>query len=254
MKMKIKRFTNEGRKEWIKLYREIFISIDKQTPNRRSAKEGIEKGYNKNLQKKIELLKKDNTLSTPVDGAQDLDLKDYKNSYELGSALDTSLKNISYKDLFDDLNLWDCLSLNLFDKIFVPGKIKGFIPYRYVVDVDRNNSMRHLVRGPWWAVNRYGENAKIFTYTEVYQQNDFFEQFVKVNSLRELKVIAEVCMRLYFDKENNRSIPGTSKGTRGGFARLRDKISHYNKIKFLWNMNTNEIIDMLPSEFDKYKI
>ena len=254
MKMKIKRFTNEGRKEWIKLYREIFISIDKQTPNRRSAKEGIEKGYNKNLQKKIELLKKDNTLSTPVDGAQDLALKDYKNSYELGSALDTSLKNISYKDLFDDLNLWDCLSLNLFDKIFVPGKIKGFIPYRYVVDVDRNNSMRHLVRGPWWAVNRYGENAKIFTYTEVYQQNDFFEQFVKVNSLRELKVIAEVCMRLYFDKENNRSIPGTSKGTRGGFARLRDKISHYNKIKFLWNMNTNEIIDMLPSEFDKYKI
>ncbi len=254
MKMKIKRFTNEGRKEWIKLYREIFISIDKQTPNRRSAKEGIEKGYNKNLQKKIELLKKDNTLSTPVDGAQDLDLKDYKNSYELGSALDTSLKNISYKDLFDDLNLWDCLSLNLFDKIFVPGKIKGFMPYRYVVDVDRNNSMRHLVRGPWWAVNRYGENAKIFTYTEVYQQNDFFEQFVKVNSLRELKVIAEVCMRLYFDKENNRSIPGTSKGTRGGFARLRDKISHYNKIKFLWNMNTNEIIDMLPSEFDKYKI
>jgi|TARA_B100001093_G_scaffold361424_1_gene346144 hypothetical protein len=252
--MKIKRFTNEGRKEWIKLYREIFISIDKQTPNRRSAKEGIEKGYNKNLQKKIELLKKDNTLSTPVDGAQDLDLKDYKNSYELGSALDTSLKNISYKDLFDDLNLWDCLSLNLFDKIFVPGKIKGFMPYRYVVDVDRNNSMRHLVRGPWWAVNRYGENAKIFTYTEVYQQNDFFEQFVKVNSLRELKVIAEVCMRLYFDKENNRSIPGTSKGTRGGFARLRDKISHYNKIKFLWNMNTNEIIDMLPSEFDKYKI
>ena len=254
MKMKIKRFTNEGRKEWIKLYREIFISIDKQTPNRRSAKEGIEKGYNKNLQKKIELLKKDNTLSTPVDGAQDLDLKDYKNSYELGCALDTSLKNISYKDLFDDLNLWDCLSLNLFDKIFVPGKIKGFMPYRYVVDVDRNNSMRHLVRGPWWAVNRYGENAKIFTYTEVYQQNDFFEQFVKVNSLRELKVIAEVCMRLYFDKENNRSIPGTSKGTRGGFARLRDKISHYNKIKFLWNMNTNEIIDMLPSEFDKYKI
>ena len=254
MMMKIRRFTNEGRKEWIKLYREIFISIDKNTPNRRSAKEGIEKGYNKNLQKKVELLKKDKSFSEEISNSEELNLKDYKNSYELGNALDTSLKNISYKDLFDDLNLWDCLSLNLFDKIFVPGKIKGFMPYRYVVDVDRNNSMRHLVRGPWWAVNRYGENAKIFTYTEVYQQNDFFEQFVKVNSLRELKVIAEVCMRLYFDKENNRSIPGTSKGTRGGFARLRDKISHYNKIKFLWNMNTNEIIDMLPSEFDKYKI
>ena len=61
-------------------------------------------------------------------------------------------------------------------------------------------------------------------------------------------------MKLYYDEENNRSIPGTSKGTRGGFARLRDKISHFNKIKFLWKMSTEEIIDMLPSEFDKYKI
>ena len=254
MMMKIRRFTNEGRKEWIKLYREIFISIDKNTPNRRSAKEGIEKGYNKNLQKKVELLKKDKSFSEEVSNSEELNLKDYKNSYELGFSLNAALKNIPYKDLFNDLNLWDCLSLNLFDKIFVPGKIKGFMPYRYVVDVDRNNSMRHLIRGPWWAVNRYGENAKIFTYTEVYQQNDFFEQFVKVNSLRELKVIAEVCMKLYYDEENNRSIPGTSKGTRGGFARLRDKISHFNKIKFLWKMSTDEIIDMLPSEFDKYKI
>ena len=59
MKMKIRRFTNEGRKEWSKLYKEIFISIDKMTPNRRSAKEGIVQGYNKDLQKKVEFLKKD---------------------------------------------------------------------------------------------------------------------------------------------------------------------------------------------------
>ena len=26
------------------------------------------------------------------------------------------------------------------------------------------------------------------------------------------------------------------------------------EIKFLWKMSTEEIIDMLPSEFDKYKI
>ena len=254
MKMKIRRFTNEGRKEWSKLYKEIFISIDKMTPNRRSAKEGIVQGYNKDLQKKVEFLKKDSSFSEEIPKAGNLEIKDYKNSYDLGCAIDAALKDIPYKDLFNDLNLWDCLSLNLFDKIFVPGKIKGFMPYRYVVDIDRNNSMRHLIRGPWWAVNRYGENAKIFTYTEVYQQNDFFEQFVKINSLRELKVIAEVCMRLYYDRENDRHIPGTSKGTKGGFPRLRDKIAHYNKIKFLWKMNTDEIIEMLPSEFDKYKI
>ena len=84
--MKIRRFTNEGRKEWIKLYREIFISIDKNTPNRRSAKEGIEKGYNKNLQKKVELLKKDKSFSEEVSNSEELNFMDYKNSYELGFA------------------------------------------------------------------------------------------------------------------------------------------------------------------------
>ena len=122
--MKIRRFTNEGRKEWIKLYREIFISIDKNTPNRRSAKEGIEKGYNKNLQKKVELLKKDKSFSEEVSNSEELNLKDYKNSYELGFSLNAALKNIPYKDLFNDLNLWDCLSLNLFDKILFQGKLK----------------------------------------------------------------------------------------------------------------------------------
>ena len=87
--MKIRRFTNEGRKEWIKLYREIFISIDKNTPNRRSAKEGIEKGYNKNLQKKVELLKKDKSFSEEVSNSEELNLKDYKNSYELGFSLNS---------------------------------------------------------------------------------------------------------------------------------------------------------------------
>ena len=108
--MKIKRFTNEGRKEWSNLYKEIFISIDKMTPNRRSAKEGIVKGYNKDLQKKVEFLKKDKLFSEDVPNAGNLEIKDYKNSYDLGCAIDLALKDIPYKDLFNDLNLWDIAS------------------------------------------------------------------------------------------------------------------------------------------------
>ena len=33
-----------------------------------------------------------------------MNLIDYKNSYELGFSLNTALKNIPYKDLFNDLN------------------------------------------------------------------------------------------------------------------------------------------------------
>ena len=30
-------------------------------------------------------------------------------------------------------------------------------------------------------------------------------------------------------------------------------MSQYSKVKFLWEMNADEIIKMLPKEFDKYR-
>ena len=71
--------------------------------------------------------------------------------------------------------------------------------------------------------------------------------------MREMKNIPEVCMKLYFDKETDRALPGVTKGKKGGFPRLRDKIGQFNKVKYLWDMKSEEIIHMLPKEFNKYK-
>ena len=39
----------------------------------------------------------------------------------------------------------------------------------------------------------------------------------------------------------------------GGFHRFRDKISQLNKVKYLWDMSADEIISLLPKEFNKFK-
>ena len=53
------------------------------------------------------------------------------------------------------------------------------------------------------------------------------------------------------------AIPGTSKSSEpdkaGIFPRLRNKISQFNKVKFIWGMDCKGIIDMLPGEFNKFK-
>ena len=151
--------------------------------------------------------------------------------------------------------MWDWLALINFEKIFVPGKIRGCASYRYCLEMDDFfSSFRHLVRGPCWAVNQYKSNARIFTCTKPYEQNDWLEQYIKISFMREMKVMSEVCMRLYYDYSREESIPATSKGTKPGiFPRLRDKMSQYSKVKFLWEMNADEIIKMLPKEFDKYR-
>ena len=101
-------------------------------------------------------------------------------------------------------------------------------------------SFRHLIRGPCWAENQFKENSKIFTHTKPYQQNDWLEQFIKVSFLREMKVMGQVCSELYFDYKKNEAIQGTSKAPgndpdkAGIFPRLRNKLSQFNKVKYLF--------------------
>ena len=253
MKIKVHRFTDEGLKKWRSLYGEIFLSIDSKVENRRSPGKAIVKGYNENLRKKISYLKDEQLLFEEVKGSKDLNIRNFKNSFEMANEINKALIDIDYSDITEDCNLWDWLSMILFDQIFVADKIGGYMEYRYVLDLDLRNKFRHLVRGPWWAVNQYQNQAKIFTCTEPYVQNDFLEQFIKIQELREMKTVPEICMKLFYDEETERAVPGTSKGKSGGFPRLRDKIAQFNKIKNLWNMSSVEIIKLLPKEFDKYK-
>ena len=58
---------------------------------------------------------------------------------------------------------------------------------------------------------------------------------------------------MYFDKKNEKYKPGTSKGKAGGLFRLRDKINQYFRVYDLWHMDAQEIIALLPKEFNQYK-
>lgn len=256
--MKIKKFTEEGHKKWVELYNEIFLSINKNVTNPRAPGDAIKKGFTKELQKKIEYLKSNNEISEELQNSDNIDpQKKFVNSYELATHIDKALSRYKYHEITNDNKLWDWLALIFFEKIFSTEKMRGYFNYRYVLDFDWRYSMRHLIRGPWWAVNRYGENGKIFTYTLTYQQNDALEQFIKVNHMREMTVVPEIAMKLYFDKKENRAIPGVFKVQKkikpGSFSRLKDKISQFSKVMNLWDMKSDEIIKMLPSEFDQFK-
>mgnify|MGYP001246559582 FL=1 len=67
MKMKIRKFTEEGHKKWVELYSEIFTSIDDKIVNRRSTTEGIKKGFNNDLKKRVKYLQNDESLSIELD-------------------------------------------------------------------------------------------------------------------------------------------------------------------------------------------
>ena len=53
--------------------------------------------------------------------------------------------------------------------------------------------------------------------------------------------------------EGTSKYPSSDKNKPGIFPRLRDKTYQFSRVKFLWGMKADEIIKMLPNEFNKYK-
>jgi hypothetical protein len=258
--MKIKKFTKEGLIQWKNFYNELFLNIKNIARDKVGPKD-IENGYNSTFKKKYKALLASDThedLSEDLDKSKNFTVKNYKNSYEMALSINNCLAEYSFKEI-DVPEVWNWLAMQLFEQIFVPGKIRGASQYRYITEEDFFLSFRHLVRGPCWAVNQFGENAKIFTCTETYVQNDFLEQFIKISHLRENKAMGEVVMKLYYDYKRDRAMEGTSKYpgknlTKPGiFPRLRDKTYQFNRVMYLWGMSADEIIKMLPKEFNTYK-
>ena len=257
--MKIKKFNSAGHEKWSSFYNEVKYEIDQVAKSPKISPQDILAGYNDTLKEKYKILKNSDDISEELVSSKEFKIKKFNNSYELASCINQCLSNYKFYEI-DISEIWDWLAMMLFDQIFVPGKIRGAAKYRYVVDIDDFfTSFRHMIRGPCWTVNQFGENARLFTHTPTYQQNDWLEQFIKVSFLREMKVMGEVCMKLYYNYKDNEAIPGTSKAPArdpdrpGIFPRLRNKLSQFNKVKYIWDMNSSEVIKMLPKEFDKYK-
>ena len=244
--MKIRKFTEQGHQEYKNLYREIFESIKNKNGN-------IKKGYTKNLKKKIKSMQ-ENFLTNSIDigASQEIKNKNFKSAYDLGVCLDNALRDLSYIKIQNDAALWDWIALFFFDQIFTE-KMRGFSEYRYILNDDWRFIFRHLTRTPWWCVQYYGEPSKLLLCEEPYKSIDWLEQFIKNREIREFKTSLELCYTMYFDKKTNSYKPGTSKGKQGGLHRLRDKLNQYFCIYDLWHMELNDIIKLLPKEFDRYK-
>ena len=259
--MKIRKFNSDGIERWRSFYSDLFMNIKSIAKGKISPNHIIE-GYSADFKKKYENLKnadKPDNLSKELDLSGDFKIKKFKHSFELATEVNRCLSKFKFYDI-DEAGVWDWIAMTLFDQIFVPGKIRGASPWRYVTDKSEfTTSFRHLIRGPCWAVNQYSENAKIFTCTKPYQQNDFLEQAIKISHIRENPAMAEVMMKLYYDYKSDYSLEGTSKypsndqNRAGIFPRLRDKTYQFSRVKFLWGMSADEILDMLPHEFNYYK-
>ncbi len=253
--MKLRKFTSEGHQKYTLLYTKIKDSINENNKN-------IEKGFSNKLKQKINDLRNDLSLSIEIPEGKILKNQKFNSSYELGLYLNDILNGCSYRDIFMDKKMWDWITLFHFEVVF-DNKMSGYNEARYILNDDWFFRNRHLIRTPWYANYTYKENSKLFLAKEPYIGSDYLEQYISHRISEFYTPSAGIAYKLYYDKIKNKPRPGYSKKfvrkknkkilVKGSLGRMFDNLNQFNQIYDLWEMSEDDVINLLPKEFDYLK-
>jgi len=153
--------------------------------------------------------------------------------------------------------LWSWLALLWFD-ILCPkdayGNRKVREASRYVCSTDYTDFYRHLVASTWDIYSTYGEKARLFLHSHLYEHNDFIEQLASRMKIFTNRSLIEVFDRLYWDNSSESPKKGAqSKNKAGSFRRLISFIKQIDLTYDLHSMSAENILELLPIEYNYWK-
>lgn len=204
--------------------------------------------------KEIKQLASDTELTEDTKLGQIDSGKIFSNRFEMGKYLS---QTISYEAHYKDSGLWAWISCLYFDQLLKPkdGEFLLGSEYRYIPENGRLRYYRHLVRMACMVYQKYGETSKIFLSIECHTHSDFVEQSQKAKMLNNQNMI-DLCQVLFYDEEKKalKSGVSTNKKQPGSFRRLVSAVTEQLYMNYdLFEMDSNKISEILPSEFEKWK-
>ncbi len=154
-------------------------------------------------------------------------------------------------------DLWSWLSYLWFDQLcpVENGSRRLKETARYICSSDYTDYYRHYVAISYDIYSIHGEaKSKLFLYGPLYLHNDFIEQFASRQNIIANSDLVEVAYRLYWDTSLDRPKRGVqSKNKPGNHRRLLKIIEQFELTYDIYSMASNEILSLLPAEFNVWK-
>ena len=189
-----------------------------------------------------------------VDGS-----KEFSDKYQLGEYVcDCVAKAGITKDVMMRSDaLWSWLTFLWFDQLcpIKDGRRDVREMARYICSSDYTDYHRHLVAGPYYIFSSLGlDCSKLFLKTGLATHNDFMEQLASRQYMISSLSLMEVAHRLYWD--NDRDMPKRGAlGVKGGnLRRFIDLVGQLELTYDIYSMEPDEVLSLLPGEFDRYKV
>jgi len=162
------------------------------------------------------------------------------------------------KHLYFDKGLWTWLTAFYFNNICPAdgnGKRKVNEAAFYILKDPKNYTKyyRHLLAYPCRIYSELGDSSKIFLIGTFQKRGEITEQFGAYQEIALNKGILDAANILYWDEETKNLKRGAASKGGGSARRLVRVIRQYQMTYDLNSMKGNEIAELLPDEFAKWK-
>jgi len=207
------------------------------------------------------ILLENSKFSAPFKGKAEIELRTFKNRLDLAQYLDQTLDGISTDNLQDNIHLWSWLSLYFFDQVCPVeenGLRKPGRDYRHILEPGYPNGHNHLLAGTFLVYSIYGQRedlSRLLLWTPLHLESKFHNQLAARQTLITNKGILEAADIMYFDTSKNKPKRGAlmEKNSPGTLLRFIDVIQQLDLTYDLYSLSGQEILTLLPPEFDKWK-
>lgn len=208
----------------------------------------------------LKLLEREET-SVETNFQIDIARWNFTNKYDFGVYLNELLSDIPDNEIENDHLFWNSLSLTFFDAICFrtpDGERKVQAKEKWVVGERTQFYYRHLVRTPWLFVKLYGKTSKFLLLTRHKSEHlvsmvpETLEQFGSRGILLRNEKVINLFSKMYFDHQNQEPKPGLSGNGAGSPRRMGKVVGQLALTHDLERMTEQELIEILPREFDRW--
>ncbi len=187
--------------------------------------------------------------------------RNFSTRLDLARYLDDTLADIESDSIETDVHLWSWLALFYFDQTCPPQKDDVRKPgrdYRHILEPGYPNGHRHLIGGAYlvYTVYELGEDlTRLLLWTPLHMESKFHHQLAVRQTLITNRAILDAAHQMYFNGFEGIPKRGAlgEKDSPGTLLRYIDVIQQLDLNYDLYSMSGDEILELLPPEFNKWK-
>ena len=202
----------------------------------------------------------DPVTSKPVNDEIQIENREFATRLELAQYLDDALAEIESDSIETDVYLWSWLSLFYFNQVCPPqkdGTRKPGRDYRHILEPGYPYGHNHLLAGAYLVYTVYSLNddlSKLLLYTTPYIESGFHHQLAQRQSIITNKGLMEAAHLLYINNQEIKPKFGAiARNKAGTLYRFIDVIQQLDLNYDLYSMTGEEVLQLLPAEFNKWK-